>query len=223
MDQLEIEKNVTTNGIVPIEIKGKEFDILMGIYQKAMEQVLAQLLETQKILKELYGYDVINHMTSRIKTPTSIINKMKKKNDQLNYKNMINHINDIAGIRIVCPLKSDIYTIIDIISQMPNVKIIKVKDYMNKPKQSGYSGYHIVLETPVEIGKNEIQMKVEIQLRTMAMDFWATNEHKMKYKTKKELSIWDSKKLTIYAKILNLLDDKMMKLCQKQRNKYRVH
>ena len=155
----------------------------------------------------------------RIKSSTSIINKMKKKQYKLNYTNLINNINDIAGIRIVCSLKNDIYTVINVIEKILNIKVLKKKDYITKPKKSGYSGYHLIVEVPVKIENKKIFVKVEIQLRTMAMDFWATNEHKMKYKTNKPLSSFDSKKLTIYAKILNILDDKIMKLYQKQSRK----
>ncbi len=141
---------------------------------------------------------------------------MKRKNYKLNYKNIINNINDIAGIRLVCPLKSNIYTVIKIIEQMPNVKILNQKDYITKPKESGYSGYHLIIETPVEIEGKQIPIKVEIQLRTMAMDFWATNEHKMKYKTEKKLSWLDSKRLIMYAKILRIIDNKLIKINKKQ-------
>ncbi len=207
---------MSTNSIIPTT--GKRFELLMRVYEGAANQVFGELMNIKQILKDFYGYDIINNVTKRIKTSESIINKMKKKNYQLNYKNLINNINDIAGVRVICPLKNDIYTIINIIEQMPNMKIIKSKDYISNPKESGYSGYHLIIETPVIIENEEIPVKVEIQLRTMAMDFWATNEHKMKYKTDKKLSFLDSKRLTIYAKILNILDDKIMKLYQKQRS-----
>lgn len=207
---------MSTNSIIPTT--GKRFELLMRVYEGAANQVFGELMNIKQILKDFYGYDIINNVTKRIKSSESIINKMKKKNYQLNYKNLINNINDIAGVRVICPLKNDIYTIINIIEQMPNMKIIKSKDYISNPKESGYSGYHLIIETPVIIENEEIPVKVEIQLRTMAMDFWATNEHKMKYKTDKKLSFLDSERLTIYAKILNILDDKIMKLYQKQRS-----
>lgn len=191
----------------------------MNIYQVASNQVFQELMELKENLHRLYGYNVINNITSRIKTPMSIVNKMKKKNYEINYKNLIENINDVAGIRIICPMKSDIYTIIDLIELMPNIKIIETKDYISKPKKSGYSGYHIIAETPINLAEKEILVKVEIQIRTMAMDFWATNEHKIKYKTDKKLSFIDSKKLTLYAKLLNILDNKIMKLHQKQKTK----
>ena len=209
--------------MIPIDVKEKDFNILMNIYQTAGNQVFQELMELKENLYRLYGYDVISNITSRIKTPTSIVNKMKKKNYEINYKNLIENINDVAGIRVICPLKSDIYTIIDLIELMPNIKIVETKDYISKPKKSGYSGYHIIAETPITLAEKEILVKVEIQIRTMAMDFWATNEHKIKYKTDKKLSFFDSRRLTLYAKILNILDNKIMKLHQKQKHKKVKH
>lgn len=208
-----------TDGLIPIRVKDKTFETLMTVYQKALNQVVEELTQIKISLNEIYGYEVINHVTSRIKTPDSILKKMKKKKYELNYQNLIYHINDIAGVRIICPLKSDIDTIKNIIEKMPDMKIIKTKDYITKPKQSGYSGYHIIIETPVKIEDRELPVKVEIQLRTMAMDFWATNEHKVKYKTNKKLSRFDSKRMIIYAKILNFIDTKIANLYQKQRNR----
>ena len=214
--KIEEEKQIISNELVPIDVKTKEFDIIMNIYEKAKEQVLEDLISVKEQLKSLYGYDIISNITSRIKTPTSIVNKMKKKKYKLNYKNLVENINDIAGIRVICPIKSDIYNIIKVIENMPNIKIIQHKDYLKKPKKSGYAGYHLVVETNVNMNGRNLPVKVEIQLRTMAMDFWATNEHKLKYKTNKKMSIIDSKKLVIYAKLLNFLDDKIMKLNRKQ-------
>lgn len=208
-----------SDGLIPIRVKDNTFETLMTVYQKALNQVVEELTQIKTSLNEIYGYEVINHVTYRIKTPDSIIRKMKKKKYELNYQNLIYNINDIAGARIICPLKSDIDTIINIIEKIPDMKIIKTKDYITKPKQSGYSGYHIIIETPVKIEDRELPVKVEIQLRTMAMDFWATNEHKVKYKTNKKLSRFDSKRMIIYAKILNFIDTKIANLYQKQRDR----
>ena len=210
---------LTSSSLMPINTREKNFELLMNIYQKAAEQVVEELEQVRELINYWYGYEAINNITARIKTPKSMIRKMKKKNYALTYQNLINKINDIAGIRIVCPLKPDIYTILDMIEQMPNIKIIKRKDYISKPKESGYSGYHLIIQTSVVVENRELPIKVEIQLRTMAMDFWATNEHKIKYKTNKKLSPLDSRKLTIYAKILNILDNKIMKISQKQNKK----
>lgn len=167
-------------------------------------------------INETYSYGIINNITSRIKTPQSIINKMNKKHYELNYKNLAQNIDDIAGIRIVCPTQSDIFIIKNIINEMEEIKIIEEKDYIKNPKESGYSAYHMIVEIPIEIKEKELYIKVEIQIRTMAMDFWAVAEHKMRYKSKKKLSWSNSKKLSLYAKIINLLDNKVMKMLKKQ-------
>lgn len=188
----------------------------MGIYEKALNQVFETLMKVKTRLNAEYNYDIINNISKRIKTPESIINKMEKKKYDINFKNIIDNINDVAGIRITCPVKNDIYTIIDLIEQLSNVEVIERKDYLTKPKKSGYSGYHIIIQTPINLEGQIVPVKVEIQIRTMAMDFWATNEHKVRYKSNKKLSIIDSKKLTAYAKLINIIDDKIMEIYHKQ-------
>lgn len=158
----------------------------------------------------------MNTITSRIKTPQSILNKMQKKHYELNYKNLVQKIDDIAGIRIACPLKSDILLIREMIEEMEDVRIIQEKDYLFTPKESGYSAYHLIVEEPIEFKGKKIYIKCEIQIRTMAMDSWAITEHKMRYKSDKKLSWFDSKKLSWYAKIINILDTNLSTLHAKQ-------
>ena len=216
------EKGITLNELVPIEVKDKDFELLMSIYEKASNQVLEMINGVQKEYSNIFNKNIINHTTSRIKAPKSILNKMKKKNLELNYKSLVENINDIAGVRVICPAKDDVYTISKIIEKIPNWNLISTKDYIKNPKKSGYSGYHMIIEVPVKIDekngylKSQIFVKVEIQIRTMAMDFWATNEHRMKYKSEKKLSFWDSKRLTIYAKVINAIDNGLSQINNKQ-------
>lgn len=205
--------------MIEISSQEQEFDMIMKIYDKALTETFHILTEIQKGLNEVYGYHVIEHMTKRLKTPDSIINKMKSKHYELNYKNLIEKINDIAGIRIICQLKSDIMLVKDIIKQIPGLEIIKEKDYIKHPKKSGYSGYHIIVVFPMEIENKKIFVKEEIQIRTMAMDFWSSNEHRLKYKTNNKLSFWDQMKLSFYGKMINNLDEKIVKLSKKQKVK----
>lgn len=188
----------------------------MEIYGEACNNLEKIMKSLQRETKEKYGYDMINTVTSRIKTPQSILNKMQRKKYALNYKNMIDSINDIAGVRVVCPLKSDIKKIKRLLKEIPDIDIIEEKDYIRKPKKSGYSGYHLIMEIPVNYKEHDILVKVELQIRTMAMDFWATVEHKARYKTKNKISFFDSKKLSLYAKILNLMDNKIVRIYKKQ-------
>ena len=209
------QENLKLLSLVPIDVQEKKFQTLMLIYEKAMIQTKKELERFKVNLKEIYNYDVISNIESRIKTPDSIVKKMKKKNYDLNYEELIRNINDVAGIRIVCPFKTDIYKIKEILEKTSNLEVLEVKDYVNTPKKSGYSGLHIIAQTPVTIGETIAQVKVEIQIRTMAMDFWSTTEHKIKYKAKNKLRLIDSIKMVQYAKIINKLDEKITKINSK--------
>lgn len=208
-------RTLTSNKLVKIDVKEKDFQTLMNVYEMAMIQVKTDLEEVKNGLYNYYNYNVINKIDCRIKTPKSIINKMKMKEYGLNYKNLIEKVDDIAGIRIVCPFKSDISKVVEILEEHPDLEIVEEKNYINKPKKSGYSGYHIIAKTPVKIGDTFANVKTEIQVRTMAMDFWSTTEHKIKYKAKNNLSKTDSIKMVKYAKLINKLDDRIMKIHDK--------
>lgn len=211
----QTQENLKLLSLVPIDVQEKKFQTLMLIYEKAMTQTKEELEGFKTNLKKIYNYDVISNIESRIKTPDSIVKKMKKKNYDLNYEELIKNINDVAGIRIICPFKTDIFKIKEVIEKNSNLEILELKDYVNTPKKSGYSGFHIIAQTPVNIGDTVAQVKVEIQIRTMAMDFWSTTEHKIKYKAKNKLSIIDSIKMVQYAKIVNKLDEKITKINSK--------
>ena len=209
---------LTSNQLVPINVKEQEFQKIMRIYEMAMVQVRDDLEDIKDNLSNNYQYDVINNINCRIKTPDSIIKKMKRKQFDLNYKNLIENVDDIAGIRVVCPFKSDIPKVVEILEENPNLEILQKKDYITKPKKSGYSGYHIIAQTPVNIGDAFANVKTEIQIKTMAMDFWSSTEHKLKYKAKNKLSKSDSKKMVKYAKIINKMDNEIMKIHKKYEN-----
>ena len=192
-----------------IEEKTNTFEKLMTIYEMAIAELETKINILQREFKVFYNYDLIDHINTRIKQPDSIVNKMKKKGYELTYKEMIENINDIAGIRVICQLKDDIFKIRNLIEQMPGIYIEKEKDYVNHPKESGYSSYHMIAKVPVTLSNQIIYVKVEIQIRTLAMDFWASLEHKMKYKTDKEVNKKTSKELVNYAKIVNKIDNKI--------------
>ena len=195
-----------------IEEKTNTFEKIMTIYEMAIEELETKISILQKEFKVFYNYDLIDHVNTRIKEPASILNKMNKKGYELTYKEMIENINDIAGVRIICQLKDDIFKIRNLIEKVPGINIEEEKDYVNYPKESGYSSYHMIVEVPVTLSKQIIYVKVEIQIRTLAMDFWASLEHKMKYKSDKEVDKKTSKELVNYAKIVNKLDSKIMLL-----------
>lgn len=186
----------------------------MSIYESAMKKVEEEIISINEDFKKIYQYEVVDHIMKRIKSPQSIIDKMKKKNYELNYKELIENINDIAGIRVICKLRKDVYDIRNIIEQIPDIRVINEKDYIKHPKKSGYTSYHMIVEVPIEFEGTTVYAKVEIQIRTLAMDFWATIEHHTKYKTKNKISKRNSRKLVAYAKIINKLDEKMLDLIE---------
>lgn len=196
----------------PITVKDETFEKLMFIYSIAIRELETKISILQDESKIFYNYDLIDHVSTRIKEPESIMKKMKKKGYSFTYQEMIENINDIAGIRIICPLKKDVFSVRDLIKKIPGVHILKEKDYITHPKESGYSSYHIILEVPVSLSKSRIYVKVELQIRTLAMDFWANLEHKIKYKPEGEVNKKVSKDLVSYAKMVNKLDNKMMLL-----------
>lgn len=198
-----------------IDTDNEKFKDIMYIYSQALKAVEQKI----DIIKYDYEYNEeyhsIDHVMSRIKSPESILKKMQKDNKKCTYKDMIEDINDIAGIRIICPLKSDVYKIRDYIREFNDIEIIKEKDYIERPKESGYKSYHIILKVPIFIGEEESRVKVEIQIRTLAMDFWASLEHKLRYKPNGEINDKVSVELMRCAEDINVLDEKMINLFQK--------
>lgn len=211
-NDLIIIENFLENKEQALDVKEEPFDKLMFFYKSALTQLTAQMNIIKEEFKIMYNYDLIDHIDTRIKEPKSIIKKMEKKNYEKTYINLIERINDIAGMRIVCTLKDDIFFIKDLIKQMPDIHILKEKDYVTNPKESGYSSYHIIVEVPVRLSQKVVYVKCEIQIRTLAMDFWASFEHKVKYKTEQDISKKASDELVACARMISKFDNKMMKL-----------
>lgn len=195
-----------------VKVEDKTFKKLMFIYQMAMKELNTKIEILQDEFKFFYDYDLIDHINKRIKEPKSIIKKMKAKECELTYKKMIENVHDIAGIRVICPLKKDVFSVKKLLQELPGIATIEEKDYITNPKKSGYSAYHIILGVPVVITQKMIYVNVEVQIRTMAMDFWSSMEHKMKYKTDKEIDKKASKEWVNCAKMVQKIDNKMLLL-----------
>lgn len=195
-----------------VKVEDKTFKKLMFIYQMAMKELNTKIEIIQDEFKFFYDYDLIDHINKRIKEPKSIIKKMKAKECELTYKKMIENVHDIAGIRVICPLKKDVFSVKKLLQELPGIATIEEKDYITNPKKSGYSAYHIILGVPVVITQKMIYVNVEVQIRTMAMDFWSSMEHKMKYKTDNEIDIKTSKEWVNCAKMVQKIDNKMLLL-----------
>lgn len=195
-----------------IKEKEYEFKKLMLMYSSALKEVETKIKIISDEFQMLYSYNPIEHIKTRIKTPESIVNKLKKKGYPVTYESLINNLNDIAGIRIICSFIPDIYTMVEMLNSAPGVNIIEKKDYINNPKESGYESYHIIVSVPVSFASGIVNVKVEVQIRTIAMDFWASLEHKIKYKYSQELPEEVKIELKECAKMTCELDRKMSKL-----------
>ena len=188
------------------------WETLMFLYNSALKTVVTKLDILNDEFKYVHKYDPIEYIKSRIKTPESIVKKLKRHGLETNVENMINHINDIAGVRIVCSFTSDIYQIAEMIGKQNDLTVVSVKDYIRNPKASGYKSYHMLVSVPIFLGEQVIDTKVEIQIRTIAMDFWASLEHKIYYKFEGNAPDHISRELRDCSQIVSMLDLKMLQL-----------
>lgn len=207
-----MENNIVNNE--KIDINDQNFQKMMFLYNSALKEIKTKMEILQDELRIFADYEPIEYISTRIKKPQSIIEKLKRKKLNLTYGNMFQEINDIAGIRIVCNFKKDVYKLIEIIEDFQDIRILERKDFLKRPKRSGYMSYHLIVEVPVNFSSGIMYVKVEIQLRTLGMDFWASLEHKLKYKNP-HISKGDSNNLVKYARIINNIDENMLTLSNK--------
>lgn len=182
------------------------------IYSAALKQVQTKMEILNDEFQHVHRYNPIEHIKSRIKTPESIVKKLKRGGHESTIENMIKYVNDIAGIRIICSFTSDIYRIAEMIAEQKDIKILCIKDYITYPKASGYKSYHMLVSVPVYLSNKMVVTKVEIQIRTVAMDFWASLEHKMHYKFEGDAPEHIKNKLIECAKMVSDLDARMLSL-----------
>ncbi len=192
---------------------------LMLIYTSALKQIETKLEILNEEFQHVHRYNPIEHIKSRIKTSESIVKKLKKHSYESTLDNMVKYVNDIAGVRIICSFTSDIYRLADIIRAQQDIRVISVKDYIVKPKSSGYKSYHMIVTVPVYLTDRILDTKVEIQIRTVAMDFWASLEHKMKYKFEGNAPEHLKNDLVECSKIVSMLDTRML-LLNEEMQKY---
>lgn len=182
------------------------------LYDSALKEINTKLEILNNEFKLAHSYNPIEHITSRIKSPESIAKKIRHNKRELTVENIVKYVNDVAGIRVICSFTSDIYRIADAIAKQNDVKVLKVKDYIMCPKANGYMSYHMIVSVPIFLSNNVIDTKVEIQIRTIAMDFWASLEHKIYYKFEGNAPERIRKDLKECADIISYLDQKMLSL-----------
>jgi putative GTP pyrophosphokinase len=193
--------------LAPVEYK--DWRELLLIHKFALEEIEMKV----SILNEEFAYikesNPIEHIKTRIKQASSIKEKLIRRGYEATIENAFKYIQDIAGIRIICSFKKDILTVANLIKNQDDLKIIRVCDYVTQPKKNGYQSYHMIVQVPVFLSNKKENVNVEIQIRTSAMDFWASLEHKIYYKYNNAVSEELLKRLKECAEISSELDEKM--------------
>jgi putative GTP pyrophosphokinase len=193
----------------------EEFQILMMKYDCALTEVRTKLDVLNKDMSLRNKRNPFEAIKMRIKTPVSIYNKLTSKGADFTIENINKELSDIAGIRVICSFVDDIYMLADCLAMQDDIRVIQRKDYIKKPKKSGYRSLHLIIEVPIFLTQNKEYMKVEVQFRTIAMDFWASLEHKMKYKKDIENAEVISEDLKFSADLINQIDMRMQQIREK--------
>ena len=162
-----------------------------------------------------FNYNPIETIKTRVKDPMSIVEKMKRKGIAPTIENIENTLNDIAGIRVICSFPEDIYAIAEMLIKQDDITLISQKDYIANPKPNGYRSLHLIVEIPIFLSTGKKYMKVEVQFRTIAMDFWASLEHKMRYKKNVENAEEIAQELKLCAEAINTIDYRMQDIRNK--------
>ena len=189
-----------------------QWNSVMFLYESALKAINTKIEILNEEFIHMYGHTPIEHIKSRVKTPDSIVKKMKRNGYEVTIENMVEKLSDIAGIRIICSFTSDIYRIADMIRDQKDIQVIAVKDYITYPKASGYKSYHMIVSIPVYLSDRTVDTKVEIQIRTVAMDFWASLEHKIHYKFEGDAPESIKNELVECARMVSDLDARMLSL-----------
>ena len=173
---------VNNNAIDKFEYNVMPFKRLMAYYKCAIMEVETKFKVLNQEFSLEYDRNPIETIKTRLKSPDSIVKKLAKKDVPLTVESIEKNLNDIAGVRVICSFPEDIYVLADCLLQQDDIKLIEVKDYIKNPKPNGYRSLHLIVEIPIFLKDEKKNMRVEVQLRTIAMDFWASLEHKLSYK-----------------------------------------
>lgn len=182
------------------------------IYNSALKEIGTKLEILNDEFQHVHRYNPIEHIKSRIKSSESIVKKLKRNGYESTIENMVEYVNDIAGIRVICSFVSDIYRIAEMISNQNDIKVLAIKDYIENPKASGYKSYHMLVTVPIYLSDRIVDAKVEIQIRTVAMDFWASLEHKINYKFEGNVPQYIKDELVECAHMISEVDTRMWNL-----------
>ncbi len=203
-----------------VEEKIEEMNETLLLYRSAIKEVKTKLDILDDELKIRRKRNPIEYMKSRVKTPGSIMEKLRRRGFEMSIESAKEKLNDIAGIRVICSFVGDIYDIAEMLTRQDDITLIEEKDYIKNPKPNGYRSLHLVVEVPIFLSDHEELVKVEVQIRTIAMDFWASLEHKLYYKKSGESPVHITQDLKECADLIASTDMRMQDI-QKQVEKLR--
>ena len=187
----------------------QQYNRLMAYYRCAMMEIETKFNVLNEEFSLQYDRNPINDIKTRLKNPMSIKDKLERKHLSVTIDNIEKNLNDIAGVRVVCAFPDDVYMLADALLKQDDIKLIEKKDYIKNPKSNGYRSLHLIVSVPIFLAKTKRHMKVEIQLRTIAMDSWASLEHQLKYKKDFEFTEKMENELFYCAKLSAELDSRM--------------
>ena len=187
----------------------QQYNRLMAYYRCAMMEIETKFNVLNEEFSLQYDRNPINDIKVRLKNPMSIKDKLERRNLSVTIENIEKNLNDIAGVRVVCAFPDDVYMLADALLKQDDIKLIEKKDYIKNPKPNGYRSLHLIVSVPIFLAKTKRQMKVEIQLRTIAMDSWASLEHQLRYKKDFEFTDKMENELFYCAKLSAELDSRM--------------
>ncbi len=222
MEYMDIETVKELDDIFKDVEELQKFRCLMMQYECAMLEVKTKLDVLNTELSVQNSRNPIESIKCRIKEPDSIMNKMKRLEVPFTVKNIEENLNDIAGLRVICSFPDDIYTLVDYLVKQDDIRLIQKKDYIKNPKPNGYRSLHLILEVPIFLTKEKKMMRVEVQFRTIAMDFWASLEHKLKYKKDIENAEVISQDLYFCAELISQLDGRMQQIRRRLEEKKEI-
>ncbi|MBO7637415.1 MAG: GTP pyrophosphokinase family protein [Treponema sp.] len=194
--------------------RAMELQQLLMLYESGIKQITTKFEILEDEFESRHMRNPIETITSRIKDPMSIAEKLQRKGLALTVDNMVNKLFDIAGIRVTCPFISDVYHVTQMLLQQDDIDLIEMKDYIKNPKPSGYRSLHVIVKVGVYFSDQKREIPVEIQIRTIAMDFWASLEHQLHYKKDYEMPKNISKELKEIADTITENDRRMQELAK---------
>ena len=184
------------------------------LYRSALKVAVTQMEILDEEFASLYDHSPIHHIEYRIKTLESIVNKLKRRGHAVTVDNIYAHIHDVAGIRVICNYLDDIRYLRDLLRRSDAFQIVRETDHITRPKDSGYRSLHLILDVPVAISEGTIHLPVEVQLRTIAMDMWASLEHELRYKSDREFTESEAVRLRLCSDAISEIDREMQNIYQ---------